>query len=517
MKLTAAGLALLAAHVVALALLISHCHGADLVVHVAMPPASRALAMPDAVDPAVAPRTTVDDPPASPGLHHRRWIARWRGGIERTAGATQLVGPFQDPDALACTGRVVVGQRLLDDGRQRPGTLAREVFHQLDASLHGEEIWPIGTYQRLEELSLRWTEVIHHPEDRALVGDATGYVRGTATVVFGRAKVPLVVAIAPQKYAKGKLAFAVKLRAQVVLDNRVAQWISNHIGADTIATKLAQHQVDDSIASALAPPPPLHLPDGTALRFAYCDGPVEVADGAWGAVPFAFVIERGTDARILPPRAPGTAPRRAPDRDTLLAIDLDLDMLNGILYELWRQGTLDRRLADAGLDRKFDENPTVQQYLTLRLEPPHLLLPPTVAPAAGRLRLSTEAHLAIVDAPLRTQARVWGTVDFAFAGKALAPADLVLGQLELTCERDPETIVPCYGDVVAAAASHNDTIDGALTDEFGKLLAKIFVERRLGGVGVPEIVIHAARPTAEVRGANASIHVELDANLAVHD
>ena len=64
--------------------------------------------------------------------------------------------------------------------------------------------------------------------------------------------------------------------------------------------------------------------------------------------------------------------------DQLVALD-DEDALNALLYELWRSGYLDRRLAGAGLDRRFNDDPLVTELLSIRISPPRLALPPVIA------------------------------------------------------------------------------------------------------------------------------------------
>src|SRR6185295_18849970 len=148
------------------------------------------------------------------------------------------------------------------------------------------------------------------------------------------------------------------------------------------ATRLARRQIDDVLVTALAPPPPFRLSGGQTIRFTFCDEPAEIVDGAYGALPFGVALgPSDRDPRILPPRL-GHGPRGAPPPASSLGLDLDLDALNGLLYELWRGGFLDRQLAGAGLDRRFNSDPTVTELLTVRLSPPSLALPPVVT--AGR-------------------------------------------------------------------------------------------------------------------------------------
>jgi hypothetical protein len=512
MKAALAGV-VVAAHAVGFVALAPRCRGTELAVGVPAPPASDVLALDGRVPAALAGRVAIDDPGAGPGLHRRRWRVRYRGGIERAVGAVQLVGPFQDPAAPRCVGRAIVGQRLLDDGRAGPGTIAAAMQRQLDAALRGQAVFPVGELLRIEQLQLRWARLDAHPDDRALVGDAPhGYVRVSASIVFDRVTAPIVVALIPV-VSPGELRFRTAARAALAFDNRVVQWLSDKLGAEGLATRVARRQIDDTLVTALAPPPPLALPGGPTLRFLYCDEPPEIAEGSHGALPFAIAIERSVrDPRILPPRL-GPGPRTPPGPATLLALDLDLDGLNALLYELWRGGLLDRRLADAGLDRRFNADPTVTELLTLRLSPLELTLPPVVRAIPGGLALAAEARARIRDRDVVTPARIWGGLDLRFPALP-DPVAVELGELELSCERAATTLVPCYSDLVAAVRDRASEFHGVLTSTLLQLLSDIFVGR-IGASELPaDLVIHGVRPSVTTAAGNATLRLDLDGALA---
>jgi len=509
----AVGALIVALHALGFVALAGRCRGTELAVDVTAAPASPVLALDGRVPDGLADRVAIEDSPAGPGLHRRSWRVRYRGGVERAVGAVQLVGPFQDPAAPACVGRVVVGQALLDDGHAGPGTIARAMQHQLAAELGGEEIFPIGALRRIDHLQLRWARLERHPEDRALVGAAPGgYVRVAATVVFDRVAVPLTVALIPVVSPR-ELRFRIAAHAALAFDNRALQWLSDKLGGDTLATRLARRQIDDALVTAFAPPPPFQLSGGQTIRFTYCDEPLEITEGGYGALPFGIVLGANPrDPRILPPRF-GHGPRVAPVAGKL-ALDLDLDALNALLYELWRGGFLDRALAAAGLDRRFNSDPTVTRFLSVRLAPPTLALPPVVTATPTGLRLTAEARIAIRDAATTTTGRVWGGLDFTFAARAVDRVAVDLGALELSCERTPTRLVPCYGDLVAALRGRAGELHGTLTTTFATLLSDIFVGR-LGAVGVPaDLEIRSAVPTVHPAARNATLHLELDAAIA---
>jgi hypothetical protein len=495
-----AGLALVAMHAAGFVALAAHSGGTELAVELDAP-----LAFDGRVPDAIASRVKMTQ--SGDGLGRRRWSIAYRGGYTREVGASQLVGPFQDPAAPPCSGRVIVGQQLLD-------SVSGVMRDAIDDEMRGEAVFGAGAFQHVEGLQLRWARLEVHLLDRALVGDAGaphGYIRASAEIVFDRVRVPIVLALVPER-AGAALHFRIAAHAQLELGNHVLQWLSDKLGGDKLASRLARRQIDNVLVATLAPPPPFPLSEGQTLQFAYCDGDFEVAEGAWGALPFSVAIGRVAAApAILPPRLPAGA-FVPPSPTTTLALDLDLTALDAILFELWRTGWLDRRLADVGLDRQFNADPTVEQFLSIRLSPIRLALPPVISAAEpGALRLAADARVAIADGDTTTTGRVYGAVDLRFVGPGLhASADL--GALELACERTPTTLVPCYADLIAALRDRGADFHGALSDAFTQLLANVFVDRRLAAHGLPaELAIRGVTPA--LAGTPPTLRLELDAAI----
>lgn len=497
------GIALVAAHAIGFVAASRQVAGHELVVEVTSPLASPVLTLQGTVPAALRSRVVQTLDGRGPGLRRERWRVAYRGGHAREVGASQLVGPFQDQPA--CSGRVVVGQALLD-------RVAVTMRGMLDHELRGEEVFPIGAYQRIEAFELQWAQFAFHPLDAGLLGAGAphGYVRATARIVFERVTVPLtLVAIPEHDPASGAdqpLHFRVEARAAVEVGNRALQWLNSHVELTSrLATRIANHELDAMLVTALAPPPPFELDRDQTLTFTFCKDPVEIANRAYGALPFAVQLGRAP-LGILPPHF--VAPHTAPATPTSLAIDLDVDALNALLFELWRTGWLDKRLAEVGLDRRFNGDPTVAELLTVRLSPLRLALPPVISPAGDHLELAADARVTLADRGT-TVGRVFGSLQFRFAGmKAVTK----LGALELACERSPTTLVPCYADLVAALADRGGDYDGALTDAFTRLLRSIFVERTLGVGDLPgTLAIHGVTPSL-APGA-ATLHLDLDATL----
>ncbi len=533
----ALGVALVVAHAGAFTALVPRCQGAELAVTItgalAADPES-AGTLRGTVPAALAPRVTISQEGAGPGLVRTRWGVRYRGGFERSVGAAQLVGPFQDPAARTCTGRVVVGQRLLDDGAAGAGTVAGQLRVALTSELRGLEVFPLGSFTRVSGVALRWARLDAHPEDRGFVGAAPhGYVRAALTVELTRGAVPLVIALVPAVRTPDgrdapdratliggedeapRLRFRIAVRARIAVGNRVAQWLSDHLGGNALASTLARRELESLLVTTLAPPPPFEVPGGPALRFTYCDDPPAIEEGVAGALPFAVELGRVPGApAILPPRqGPGPRPPLAPG--TALALDLDLDALNALLHELWRGGALDRQLAAAGLDRRFNTDPTVTSFLSVRISPVRLALPPVLTATPIGLRLAADARVTIADRALTTTGRLWGTLALTFGtgGTALSP-EVALDALALSCERRADVLVPCYGDLVGAVRTRGADVQGALTAALAGVLTNLFVDRHLAADGLPaEVVITRATPRLTPGASTASLRLDLDATI----
>jgi hypothetical protein len=504
------------------------------------------LDAPDSLDghvpAALADRVQVTTDDARAGLARRRWSVAYRGGYVREVGASQLVGPFQDPAHPPCGARVIVAQRVLDDAAP---ILARAI----DAELAGEHVVAAGTYAGTRDVTVRWAQLVMHAEDVTFAGAAGaspggGYIRVTATLAFERASVPVVIALVPELYGSA-LSFHAYARASVEVDNAALAWLAHRLGGDRVATAIARRQLDASLATTLEPPPPFALPGGGELRFVPCGAP-EIHDGTLAALPFAVAIAPargaalppGTGVAIAPARGaalpPGTGVAIAPAAGGVLpplagaslppprvagaiALDLDVDALNALAFELWRAGVLDRELARAGLDRRFADDPTVAELLSVRMSSPVLALPPVVTARGDLLRLAADARTTLTDGGAVTVGRVYGALAFRVAPAAhaqLAALAVDVDGVELACERDRDparvTLVPCYADLVDALRGRAGDFHGALTDSFASLLAAIFVDQRVADPRVPAaLAIRGVAPSLDA----GALHLELDAAL----
>jgi hypothetical protein len=507
----ALGIAIVAGNLAAFAVVEGHSAGTELAVELH---GARSGTVPAAI----SSRVAVDAEPSTPGLRRTRWRIDYRGGHVREVGATELVGPVQTPGA--CTARVVVGQELLDQLAPMVGALVADQL--ADADVIG-----LGRFVGVDHPTLRWAQFETHLYDARLLGPEgarDGYVRATATVRFEHAASPITIALIPERSKAGEpLHVRVGVHAELVLENRVLEWLSEKLPVGDIASKLAARELDGAIVTTLVPPPPVELGDGQTLRFVYCDAPIEVRDGRWAALPFgvafdvhavnivpgvnAVNIDAGANTVNIAPPHFAAGPRVEPSPDTTVALDLDVDALNAMLFELWRAGWLDRRIAAAGLDRAFARDATVAQYLSVRVGSPALALPPVLEPAGDHLRLSADARVPIRDGDVATPGRVFGSLDLAFARTSVK-----LAPLELACERTPTTLVPCYADLVTGLAARSADFDGVLAEQFDRLVRQIFADRSLAAGNVP-VSLHVRGATSVLEPGARGVHVELDAEL----
>ncbi len=461
---------------------------------------------------------------AAPGLVITRYTTHYRGGVARSVAAAQLVGPFQDPAAPPCTGRLAVGQRLLDDGAGGPGTIAAIVRRELTAALTGTEAFAIGRFVRVDAVRLRWVRMFDVPFESGMFAATalrtpapSGYLRGEATVVFDRITAVIVLGLLPRTDG-GTVGFTVGVRAHLDLDNGALRWLSDRIGGDRIATRFAEGQLDTALLSALGPPPPLELPGGRRLIVEPCpDRGVEVVTDHHASLPLRWRLTApppGAPAIRPPHRGPVAWP--PPRDDATLTFDLDLDGLNGLLYELWRTGYLDDQLDRLDLAGRFNRDPTVATYLSLRLSPLRLALPPIAAPApasADALRLGLVLAVNVADRDAVVAATALGALDIGFAPGDTIRTDVAVTGLELTCHPRPDQLVPCYGDLVAGVRAATADTHAALGAALSTVLTDLFVGRELAADAAPAtLVIDRAR--AKTIAAAQAVRLELDARIA---
>lgn len=474
------GVVLVGLHAFAFPVLLDRCTTEDLAVRVDAAPAAHALSVEARLPAGIADRTTVliDGVPGSlagaePGAGLRRveWQVSYRGGFDRRAGVTQLVGPFQDRVSPPCSVRLLVGQRFLDDGAGGTGTvvhLARDIVHR---ELTGMDQWPIGKFQRISWMTMRWSEA------------RGGALEIQVKADFTRGEVPMKLEVVPTLSA-GVVMLHAFADANVGLDNRVYQWVADLFDADTIAGATAEEEVSLALRDAFRPPPPVPLPGGRRLVFDYCPHQgIEVVADRYAAVPMRMMIE-GARGDVLPvsfgpvwqpPIAETTAP---------LSLEFNLDAINAVLYYLWHSEFLDRELAATGVEARFNTDSAVRDLLSIEIGDIGLALPPVLSLAdSGRaFDFAAETRLTIRDGATVTPARLYGAVglDFSGAGDEHLRANLTLRSLSLTCEPEPGLLRPCYADLVGELSGRADELHQPLSRLFTDKFNQIVLGKQIG-------------------------------------
>jgi hypothetical protein len=511
------GAALVAAHLAAFPVLLERCDRPALAVAVEAPPAAPALTIDASIPAEVYARTTttIDGAPGDlataevgPGMHRVEWEVVYRGGFRRSVGVTQLVGPFQDVAEPPCSVRLLIGQALLDDGQAGPGTIAHIARAQLERQMRGMSQWPIGSFERVESLSITWS------------GEVLKLMLVEVVLSFSRGSVPLLIGIVPT-LGPGGVTLKAYANASVALNSRVYQWVADVFDANMVAGATAEQEVQLALVDAFEPPPPVPLPGGRTLRFEYCPHqPLEIVTGRYAAVPLRLRLD---DARgdIIPITLGPAADHVVTELRAPLAIELSLDAINAILYETWRTGLLDQELGEAGLEARFNDDPAVQDLLSLRIDALALTLPPTAAPAPapgdqGRFSLGAEAGLLIYDGARVTPARVYSTIGFELVGgdSSEVVAEITLRDLALSCEPMPGRLEPCYGDLVTALAGRSDELHGALTRQFTEVFNRLVLGRNLGASGSPaDFTVDRAEVAVSQLARTAVVRVDLFGTL----
>lgn len=537
-----AGAALVGAHIVVFPVLVRSVGGDTLRVRTSAPRVADTLDTEGDLPSNLADRVTVDIRPggidaSSPGMHRIEWGVRYRGGFERRVGRTQLVGPFQDPQKPPCAMRILLGQSLLDGRSQRfdpgdipfaetlsnaievpqEGSLALLIASMVEREMTDFDQWPIGSFRGVRDVRMRWvrTQDIDGDARQLRVRNAAGspahlpgILRTTLTLTFDDGNVPVWIGIIPT-LGKDGLTMAAQVEAELDLDSWFYQWIADLFSGDDKASKTAQSELDHALKSALSLPPPIDLGDGHKLRFAYCDSePMEIVTGRYASIPLYLIHESQTG--VAPVLFGPAALERPLSVPAPVAIEFEVDALNGILHALWRSGFLDKELDQAGLSDRFNNDPLVRDLLSVRVGDIDLALPPTLWQSGRKapdMYLGVEADVQIIDRDTVTSGHIFGAVGIAFRSGDRDPliADVTLDSTALTCEPEPGLLTPCYNDLVQAFSSRADVIHGALSRRFSALFSDIVLGRRIDlqeasfRIDRAAVHTHEHMPTAVVR------------------
>jgi hypothetical protein len=448
----------------------------------------------------------------APGLHHIEWRVEYRGGIERRVGWSQLTGPYQDPARPPCGARILFGQRLLDDGAAGPGTIAQVVKRLVEAELSGFERWPVGRFERVSGLALDWVG----PQPGKL-----GHLRVSIDIAMASARLGLTVRLTPRMQGV-ELMIDARTEVRVAMESRVAQWVIDLIDGDELLSKLARRQIAGALDDLLTVPPPLDLGDGRSLELTFCpDRPVEIVSGRHAAIWLAARLDqaaaigvqrgRGGAPVLLPPEPLGeTRPLAAP-----IAIELDGNALNGLLYALWATGFFEQVLAEAGIVDSFHRDPVVADLLSVRVRGPLLPVPPTVWAARGGDRsyeLGVASYFWLEDGDLLTPAHLFGRAGFA-VGSSLTDVAVSLSELGLTCEPEPGILEPCYPELAAELVARAPDLHDELSDWFGQVLTDLLTGRDLAPGGPARFRIERTDLVPPPAGRHGPLRLELHGKI----
>ena len=562
----ACGLALLALHAAGFPLLLDRFHRPTLTVDLGAPATTSSLDTSAIVPDELSGRVTMridgtgggdlaSGPPGDePGLHQISWSVDYRGGFRDQVDASQLVGPFQDPSSPPCALWIVVGQRFLapGTGATGAGTLAALLEQTIEHEMVGFEQWPIGEFLAAEQVDMQWLafDDIHRASRRRTIirrakDPPPGVLQVTVTLRFEDGEVPLWFVLIPQ-IEDDAIRLRTHVEAELELDNRVYQWVSDLFEGDELVSEIASDQVDHALVDAFGLPPPVALGGGQELRFGYCrDQPIQVVTNSHAAIPLRLLPLPGNPGSAGPNVRPGEAPDPPAIRPVQLgspagiqqilggtdrfaaplAVIFELDAINGVLHQLWTSGFLDRQLIAADLVERFNGDPVVQQLLSVRLSRPRLSLPPTLVPASSsevadgaglpEFDLGLEVALELHDRGAVMPARLLGSVGFGFGNRA--PAGLVarlqLDELTLTCRPRRDQLVPCYSNLVAAFRDRADDVHGALSRRFTALFEDIALQRTIE-LQTARFRIEQASVFTHRQAASGAVRVDLFGTLA---
>ena len=428
-----------------------------------------------------------------PGLHHLRRQRVYAGGHDRSVGHTQLVGPLQDPADPPCSTHLLVDQSFLDDGEAGEGTMAHVASALIGESLLGMNIWPLGRFETISELRLRWArfqDEASSPKLRALArGDGleaplSGYLHLALELRFGSGKVPLRVSLVP-RIVDARLEFRLIVDARLELENRFYQLVVNLFDGNDRVSRIIERELRKSLLYMLDAPPGIPFGKGAQLELSFCQGRQLIFHPrGFVAVPLAIALQ---DRAPYPPlqeidSAPLDEELQAP-----LAIDIDRNGLNAIAHNLWSSELLDHEVAGA-LVSGFNEQESVRDYLNLRIESARFHLPPTIELLDGGLRLRAALRAQLIDGEHRSEAQLFTQVAWPLVSyQTGADLALTLDDIQMSCEPAPGRLQACYPEILAQVRANQVELQTRLAQTFAELLRQLLQQREVGDPSVPAV------------------------------
>jgi hypothetical protein len=445
--------------------------------------------------------------PLGPGLRRAEWDADYGGGFRQRAAVTIETGPFQAGPTCGVT--LLVGQRFLDE------TLAPLAKIELEHALAGMGHWTIGDFQKVGSLQLRWK-----------AGKTFGSLDVALELVFERAAIDLHIGVTPV-LKSGHLVLFPDVDAGVKLGSKVLRagaWVASKLGVfdkDDEAKGQVLSLVDQIAGSLQSLKlPSIELPGhaGT-IPLEFCPtGQIHVEEGAYMAIPLAF----DSPGAIHLASAGGPPPAL----DAPIAVDVDLDTVNLLLYRLWKGGVVDEAL-DEQAAQAFNLADDVQRFLSLRLGKVTVAAPPTVERGTTRLlALAAEAAVDLDDHGAHSAGRLFGRMDFDVGAekghmKLRLSADDVARDLAqsvvLTCEPQPHVFQPCFATIVEAALtevrSRRADVHTWLTTQLENVLDQVVTDYAFDLPGDRKLRVHPRTVTAAPDGQSARLRADLDVTV----
>ena len=479
------GAGLVLGHVWALPRILRAFERPALSVRVTLPArvAAGPLALNAQLPPGVNPTFLVDDTPQktpalSAGMRHLAWRVLYRGGFVREVGKTLLVGEPQTLEDPPCGARVVLHQRLLDDGTANPGTFANVLRRMANSQMTGMSVPVLGKLTEIRAVRIWWSaKTERDPQALRILMEAA----------FEEGVVPLSFWLMP-RIEGGALVLSRYASARVEGAGWFEKAAAFVVRGDSFATDIAQEQLDlagSMVEEMLRTPPPFPLWEGKALRLAYCKGrDIEITEREAASIPLAVLLPQGGAVPAITLSLPLSAPSVS---SAPLSLDMNLETLNGVLYFLWVKGYFERALGELNAREWLNEKAEAQRFLTLRLAGLSLSLPPVIEPRAGErpLWVGLEASLRLEDRGQLSEAKLFSRFSLGLRpeGEGIG-ADLSFDEAALTCE-EGGVLLPCYADLFAELKKHTPEFEAPIEAFLGGYLSALLSQLRLSDPSLP--------------------------------
>jgi hypothetical protein len=462
------------------------------------------------IPPAINPIFLVDNTPQkkSPflksGMRHLSWKVLYRGGFVREVGTTLLVGEPQKPDDPPCGARVVIHQKLLDDGTSNPKTFANVLREMANSQMQGMSVPVLGALQEIRSVRIWWSaKTDKDPKALRILMEAA----------FEKGVVPLSFWLMPH-IENGELILSRYASARVEGAGWLEKAAAFIVRGDSFATNIAQEQIDiagNMVEEMLRKPPPFPLWDDTAIQMVYCKGQdIEITEREAASIPLAVVLPKEATVPAITLSLPLQTPvlSSAP-----LSLDMNLETLNGVLHFLWVKGYFVKALQDLDAKNWLNGQAGKHQFLTLRLADIEVSLPPVLEVSTGDkpFWVGLEASLQLKDREKISEAKLFSRFSLGLGStkEEAIDVDLSLEDEALTCE-EKGVLLPCYADLFAELKKHTPEFEGPLKSFLGSYFTQLLTQLRLSDPSLPvSFEIEKRQVGAWRAGGSVGLRLEL--------